>query len=207
MGAVILMVAEAARDQRHGGTLLIVPHTKHASLGWLELGDNTTLYCGLRHLLRHLVRPLPGVTEPLKILTKIPELHNYVMDRRDLVHPEILKASEAVGTLSGIDGAVVLSQSLRLRAFGAMVREPVGLTLRLEEIERRSVLDLERSEKVRIRDLGGARRRSAATFVANNYDCVAVTASQDGALSVAFWVGDEKTGTPLLITDLENLLD
>jgi len=205
IGSLLLMVAEAVRAQKHGGTLLVVPHARHEALNWLEFGDNKTLYAGMRHLLHGLVQATTPVDQPLVALRSNPQLDNYVMGRRDRVDAKILGITEAIGSLSAVDGAVVLSQSLRVLGFGVMVREPVGP--RREDIERRSLLDFEKSEALKIRELGGARRRSAGMFVANNYDTVAVTASQDGALSLTLWVGDEQTGNPLIVTGLENLLD
>ena len=207
MGALLLMVGEAARAHRHGGTLLIAPHARHEAIRWLDLGPNRTLYAGLRHLLGMLLSTPPMATDPLEVLMSMPALHHYMMGRRDLVPPDILRVTEAIGTLSAIDGAVVFSQSLRVRAFGAMVREPAGLLSRRDEIDRVSILNVAAVERVNIRELGGARRRSAATFVANNYDCVALTASQDGGVSLASWVGDQASGRPVIITDLEYLLD
>jgi hypothetical protein len=89
---------------------------------------------------------------------------------------------DAIGRLTAIDGAVVLDYDLRLAGAEAIISvKPEG------RVESRSILSWDEAEIVPVADLGGTRRRSAASFVLQDHNYVAVTASHDGSVSLAGW--------------------
>jgi len=215
-GVLLLMIVDVIREQRHGGTLLVMPHSKHPSRRWLDSGRATRLHPGLRPHLGRLLAALPAGKDPWEAMPEVPDLYNYLVGRPDRVDSKLIGATTAVGVLAAVDGALVLTQSLRLVTFGATIREPQPplTTAKLDWIVRRPILDYSQPKQqgvvAKIETLGGTRRQSAARFVANNYDTIALTASHDGPLSLAAWVLKEPgidMPRPHLMTGLEDFLD
>jgi len=212
---LILMMAATMRSQGNGGTLLILPEDpdhKRVALDWLQDGPNRIGGIGLEACFEVYEPRLTGTGDPLTRALSIPEIGNYLLLKpgvgRDLIEP-----AAATGQLSAIDGAVVLTERLELLSFGTMIRAPLsGTAAPIDTIHRRSLLHYGdpamTGEDVKFGEVGGARRQNAARFVAYNYDTVAITASHDGPVTIAFWVAGEPHGPRAhLITDTETLLD
>jgi hypothetical protein len=99
--------------------------------------------------------------------------------------PDFEKLLESIGQLTAVDGATLISYDLTLFGFGAKVKprnsaEKFGLRLS-------GPFDGSRLEEKLSSETWGTRHKSAAHFVFDKRDALAIVASQDGKLSVFMW--------------------
>ena len=192
LGSLARMVLE----DRHGGTLLVVPGT---SGPWQESLNP------FRHELKH---PDAGVRDLLISAQHQRPAHAPTLALLDHAagsdqirgalfttlarlnwHPEGLL--RPIARLAAVDGAVVLTSDLNILGFGAMISVASVPDMFLVEpwpgrVPRRH-----------IEEAGGARHQSAVRFVGRNRDSVALVISHDGHLSLAHWSA-EHNGVLLL---------
>lgn len=186
-------VISILREAHHGGTLLMVPQERAASL----LGDGGTLRLKYpfadgeprrRHLalIRAVMRELALAAAEV---TPRPDRAGWSLyqgsSRPSIVvlDEAILEISQLLGALADVDGAVVLTDRFELLGFGAEIGG------RLPEIVSvRHALDLEATfyDEVPI-DSVGTRHRSAYRFCAQERDALAIVVSQDGAVQFVAW--------------------
>ena len=93
---------------------------------------------------------------------------------------EAERVVEELGTLTGIDGAILVNRELALIAFGVIL--PVGYPIAVAES-----LDME-GQRRRSVDLGsrGTRHRASATYAAEHPGSVVFVASEDGQVACMF---------------------
>jgi hypothetical protein len=157
---VLLALALSMRAHRHGGSLLVVPHGKDE---WR----------------RSILRPVPYTVAPP--FSKLGELV------KDGVRGGAFKeAVDAIGGLTAVDGAVVLSDEYEVLAFGAKIGRTESGPF-VEEVLVREPIVGHAPIKVDPGELGGTRHLSAAQFVFEQRDTLALVASQDGRFTVFGW--------------------
>ncbi|HJS43960.1 MAG TPA: hypothetical protein VJ755_10850 [Gemmatimonadales bacterium] len=156
---VLLPLALSMRAHRHGGSLLVVPHATDA---WRQ----------------------SIVSVPYKVAPPFSRLGDLV---RNGARAESFKdAIDAIGGLTAVDGAVVLSDRWDVLAFGAKIgRSESGPFV--EEVMVREPILGHSPVKVDASELGGTRHLSAAQFVHEQRDSLALVASQDGRFTVFGW--------------------
>jgi hypothetical protein len=164
---VLVQLAVSMREHGRGGTLLVVPAGSDA---WRE----------------SVLWPAPYTVEPA-----FPELRELLArGEAEGDDPEwqesLRRAVDAVAGLTAVDGAAVISDRSELLAFGAkIVQSRSGA-----EVERvvltEPVMGAE-PEVVDPAELGGTRHLSAAQFVQDQRDALALVASQDGRFTVFAW--------------------
>lgn len=164
---VLVQLAVSMRAHGRGGTLLVVPAGSDA---WRE----------------SVLWPAPYTVEP-----HFSELKELVarceVDGDDPEWEEDLRrAVEAVAGLTAVDGAAIINDRSELLAFGAkIVQSRSG-----SEVERVVVTEPvagSMPEVVDPAELGGTRHLSAAQFVQDQRDGLALVASQDGRFTVFAW--------------------
>jgi hypothetical protein len=97
----------------------------------------------------------------------------------------------AVAGLTAVDGAVVLTDRYELLGFGAKIVRRKGWP----QVEQVTITEpVEDSEAVLVHpeQLGGTRHFSAAQFIQDQRDAVALVASQDGRFTVFEWSSSEQ---------------
>lgn len=216
-GTLLMMVLIELRRQGHGGTILILPQERTHRDGaeaWLDWGPNRLdPPVGPEPVFATYLPRLVGQPDPIGALLDHPGIRGYLGFHYDPVDPMLMKSTRPIGQLCATDGAVVLSEGLEILGFGAVIRQPVALGSVAEEISTRSLLSTDHTPSVikPIRELGGTRRRSAATLVANAYDAVALVSSHDGPVTLGMWGTDgndpSKPARPIWISDLDIVLD
>ena len=163
---VLIQLAVSMRAHRHGGSLLVVPADAH---GWQE---------SAAHPIPYRVRPFSGLAELLGAGDDERERPAW----RDALH----RAVETVAGLTAVDGATVLNEHHEVLAFGVkLVRKR-----KAERVERVVVTAPVVGNTAKIVDpgvLGGTRHLSAAQFVHDQRDALAMVASQDGRFTVFAW--------------------
>ena len=88
--------------------------------------------------------------------------------------------------LTAVDGAVVLTDGYELLAFGAKITRRRGWP-QVEQVTLTEPIKGAVPARVSPEQLGGTRHLSAAQFIQDQRDAVALVASQDGRFTVFEW--------------------
>src|SRR5439155_7035429 len=167
---VLVDLAVSMRAHRRGGIILMVPSVGEE---WRE----------------SIVHPIPYAVEPpftalADLLRRAAEEH----DRREW-QEELEDLVQHVAGLTAVDGATVLSDRCEVLGFGAKITRRKGSAL----VEVAGVTEpIEGGEAALVHPalLGGTRHLSAAQFVHDQRNTVALVASQDGRFTVFIWSPD-----------------
>lgn len=164
---VLIQLAVSMRAHKHGGTLLIVPS---GSDRWRE---------SIIHPVKYSASPsYAGLADLIKKDISERMLPQWQSALRSEV--------ESLGGLTAVDGATILTDQYELEAFGAKIVRPEG-NARVEKI---LVHEPIIGDKPIITDpalSGGTRHLSAAQFVHDQRDSLALVASQDGHFTIFTW--------------------
>lgn len=163
--SVLIQLAISMRAHRRGGSLLVVPDGDewHASAA-LPIPYRVRPYDGLAGLLR----AEPG-------------------DRARPAWREALQREvDAVAGLTAVDGAAVLNARYELLAFGVKLVRRRG-SERVERVAVTAPVVGNAAEVVEPSHLGGTRHLSAAQFIHDQRQALAMIASQDGRFTVFAW--------------------
>jgi hypothetical protein len=164
---VLIHLAVSMRAHGRGGSLLVVPANTDL---WRESVMQPVQYA--------LVPPFSALAELMN------DRNSDDADRRWV--DALLHAVEGVAGLTAVDGATVMTDSYDVLAFGAKIVRRRGATqitnvIMTKPIEGASAIVIEPGQ------LGGTRHLSAAQFVYDQHDAVALVASQDGQFTVFAW--------------------
>jgi len=157
---VLLALALSMRAHRHGGSLLVVPH-------------------GSDEWRKSILKPVPYTVAPP--FSKLGQLV-----KSGIRDGSFKEAVDAIGGLTAVDGAVVLSDAFEVLAFGAKIGRTESGPF-VEEVLVREPIVGHAPVKVDPSGLGGTRHLSAAQFVFEQRDSLALVASQDGRFTVFGW--------------------
>ncbi len=170
---VLVQLAVSMRAHGRGGSLLVVPPRTDK---WRDA----------------IVHPIPyAVAPPYRELGDL--MHETGEGRQAEIWQEALrKAVNAIAALTAVDGATVITENYDLLAFGAKIQrrrgsQPVEQVTVTEPIAGGKPLVLTASQ------LGGTRHFSAAQFVHDQRDAIALVASQDRRFTVFAWSPCEET--------------
>jgi hypothetical protein len=105
---------------------------------------------------------------------------------RDAAPEALRRAIDGMAGLTAVDGAAVISERFEVLAFGAKIVRRRGLAP-VEQIHLTEPIEGSVPEVVHPSSLGGTRHLSAAQFVHDQRDAVALVASQDGRFTVFAW--------------------
>ena len=166
---VLVQLAASMRAHGHGGSLLVVPTEDDR---WLNSIAQPILYSvapsfsSLADLVRH----------------EVAVSHE---DRRQW-ESAMRRAVDTIGGLTAVDGATVINDRYEVLAFGAKIRRhegspPVDKWVITEPIVGNVGIVVQPTEH------GGTRHLSAAQFVYDQRDTLALVASQDGRFTVFAW--------------------
>jgi hypothetical protein len=164
---VLVQLAASMRAHGRGGSLLVVPQGSEA---WRE----------------SIVWPVPyAVVPPFSELAALMRQDAGERNKR-LWQEALIDAVEITAGLTAVDGATVISDQYELLAFGAKIgRRDGGAQVEQLVVTEPIVGDV--ASVVHPVQLGGTRHMSAAQFVQDQRDAVALVASQDGHFTVFAW--------------------
>lgn len=163
---VLIQLAVSMRAHGRGGSLLVVPADDP---GWQE----------------SVTQPIPYLVEPYDDLAELLAADAEERERpawRDALH----RAVDAVAGLTAVDGATVMNTRNEVLAFGVKLVRKRGQ----ERVERVSITAPVVGKVPGIVDpsqIGGTRHLSAAQFVHDQRQALAMVASQDGRFTVFAW--------------------
>ena len=168
-GSINVLVQTAVSMRRHGrgGSLLVVPADTDV---WRE----------------SIVRPVPYAISPV-----FSELAGLVRrpaeERRERGWQDAIAESiDAVAGLTAVDGATVMTDRYDLLAFGAKITRRSGHP-QVEQVTWTEPIEGGLAAVVHPSRIGGTRHLSAAQFVHDQRDAVALVASQDGRFTIFAW--------------------
>lgn len=163
---ILIQLAVSMRAHGRGGSLVVVPQ---GSTEWLESA----------------AEPIPYRVHPYD---ELPRILSAGEDAR--ATPEwrdsLGQAVDAVAGLTAVDGATVLDEGHRVLGFGVKLLRRRGA----EPVERVAVTAPVVGWEAKVVDpsrLGGTRHLSAAQFVHDQHEALALVASQDGRFTVFAW--------------------
>jgi hypothetical protein len=168
---VLVQLSAAMRGHGRGGALLVVPEASP----WVESILTPVLY-GLR----------PPFAELSDLLREV----RADLSDRDW-HDEVRHAVQGIAGLTAVDGATIISQQFDVLGFGAKITRRRGhasveRVIVTEPIEGAAFTTMAPSQ------LGGTRHFSAAQFVSDQRDAIALVASQDGRFTIFKWSAREE---------------
>lgn len=158
----MVQLAVSMRAHGRGGSLLVVPAGTDV---WRE----------------SIVHPIPySVSPPFVELAELVQSDGHA--EQDALGPTVA----AVAGLTAVDGAVVMTDRYELLGFGAKIARRKGWP----QVERVTLIEpIKGADPVHVHpeQLGGTRHLSAAQFIQDQRDAVALVASQDGRFTVFEW--------------------
>ncbi len=161
---VLVELAASMRAHRRGGSMLVVPAD---SVSWRE----------------SIVQPIPYAVSPP--FTELGELVRNGAGQRH-AHRELGRTVAALAGLTAIDGATVINGRHEVLAFGVKIGGRDGRP-RVEQVVVTEPIEGSMPIIVHPSELGGTRHLSAAQFVQDQRDALALVASQDGRFTVFAW--------------------
>ncbi|HEX8685114.1 MAG TPA: hypothetical protein VF654_01395 [Pyrinomonadaceae bacterium] len=164
---VLVQLAASMRAHGRGGTLLVVPRGTER---WRE----------------SIVAPISYSVSPA--YSELAELMSADESERSLQtwQEALTDAVDAVAGLTAVDGATLITDKYELLAFGAKIRRREG-GAQVEQVVVTEPVVGGAPSFVHPSHLGGTRHLSAAQFVHDQRDALALVASQDGRFTVFAW--------------------
>lgn len=164
---VLVQLAASMRAQNHGGTLLVVPA---GSDRWRE----------------SIVQPIVySVTPAFSALSQLLRQNVAEEDRQEW-EIALRRTVDTIGGLTSVDGATIINDQYEVLAFGAKIRLPDGSSLVDKWVVTEPIVG-NLPVVVHPTEHGGTRHFSAAQFVNDQRDALALVASQDGRFTVFAW--------------------
>ncbi|MCA1576565.1 MAG: hypothetical protein LC794_04275 [Acidobacteria bacterium] len=171
---VLVQLAASMRAHHHGGSLLVVPT---GSDSWRKSIAQPVLYS---------VKPSFSALHQL-VQNEVPIEHE---DRRQW-ESALGRAVDTIGGLTAVDGATVINEQYEVLAFGAKLGRQEG-TPPVDQWVITEPIVGNVGRVVRPTEHGGMRHFSAAQFVYDQRDTLALVASQDGRFTVFAWSACEE---------------
>lgn len=164
---VLVQLAASMRAHGHGGSLLVVPAGNES---WRDSIVQPILY---------------SVSPAFSALSEL--VRRNANERSDNSwEAAVRKAVETVAGLTAVDGATVVTDQYEVLAFGAKIRRPPG-SIAVEQMVLTEPTIGNQAVVVPPVQHGGTRHLSAAQFVHDQRDALALVASQDGRFTVFAW--------------------
>jgi len=166
---ILVQLSASMRAHAHGGILLVVPSDSNR---WRESIAQPILYS---------VTPAFSALSDL-VRNEVAEEHE---DRKQW-ESAVRRAVDTIGGMTAVDGATMINDRYEVLAFGAKIRRkegsmPVDKWVITEPVVGNLPIVVQPTEH------GGTRHLSAAQFVYDQRDALALVASQDGKFTVFAW--------------------
>jgi sensor domain DACNV-containing protein len=164
---MLVQLSASMRAQGHGGSLLVVPT---GSERWRESITQPIFY---------------SITPQFSALSNLLKQNVDYDDRREW-EIDVRRAVDMIGGLTAVDGATVINDRYEVLAFGAKIARPDGRSLVEKWVITEPIVG-NVPIVVNSTQHGGTRHLSAAQFVQDQRDSLALVASQDGRFTVFAW--------------------
>jgi len=171
---VFAKLAASMRAHGHGGSLLVVPPDAGK---WRE---------SVVQPIRYSV--VPAFTRLAEMMRAAPEEM-----QEPLWQGRVQGTIDTIAGLTAVDGALIITEKYEVLAFGAKIQRRDGAR-QAEQVLLMEAIEGSSPRLVHVAHLGGTRHMSAAQFVQDQQDAVALVASKDGGFTALAW--SEKEGMP-----------
>jgi hypothetical protein len=163
----LVQLAVSMRAHGHGGILLVVP-------------------AGIESWRESIVQPVSYAVSPR--FSDLAQLSGETPDseRLRVWREELGRTIDWVAGLTAVDGAVVIGDGYEVLGFGAKIARRHGWA-QVEQVRVTEPIEGAPAALVHPEELGGTRHLSAAQFVHDQRDAVALVASQDGRFTTFEW--------------------
>jgi hypothetical protein len=164
---VLVQLAASMRAHGHGGALLVVPS-------------------GTEDWRSSIAQPILYSTSPA--FTALADLMKQEVAEEDERQWEstVRRSVDTVAGLTAVDGATIINDQYEVLAFGAKIRRPPG-SLPVERWVITEPIKGNQANVVQPTEHGGTRHLSAAQFVFDQRNSLALVASQDGRFTIFAW--------------------
>lgn len=166
-GNVLVELAASMRAHGRGGALFVVPSSSEA---WRESVAAPVTYA--------VEPPFTGLADVLRAKPARGPWNDWQDDLR--------RAVDAIAGLTAVDGATILNDRYELLALGAKLARKRG-NPPVEQVNHTEPVEGNERTLVAPTQLGGTRHLSAAQFVHDQRDALALVASQDGRFTIFKW--------------------
>lgn len=164
---VLIEIATSMRAHKHGGSLLVVPS---GSSAWRD---------SIIHPMKYSISPaFTGLSNLMR-----QDVKNW---SDGVWKGELSREIDAIAGLTAIDGATIITDRHEVLAFGAKISRTEG-SQRVERILVTEPIIGGDGIIVNPATTGGTRHMSAAQFVHDQRDAIALVASQDGIFTIFTW--------------------
>ena len=164
---ILVQLAASMRAHGHGGALLVVPAN---SKQWSS----------------SIAKPILYSTAPsFSALADLMRLKVEEEDEREWASA-VRRNVDTIAGLTAVDGATIINDHYEVLAFGAKIRRPEG-SLPVENWITTEPIMGNEPQVVQPTEHGGTRHLSAAQFVFDQRDSLALVASQDGRFTIFAW--------------------
>ena len=162
---VLVQLAASMRAHRRGGALLVVPGGTDS---WRE----------------SIVQPIVYAVRPF--FSELADLMQDPRTEKRRWQEALARAVDVVAGLTAVDGATIITDKYELLAFGAKIGRRDG-SVRVESVTVTEPIEGSAAQTMNPTEMGGTRHLSAAQFVHDQQNAVALVASQDGRFTVFAW--------------------
>lgn len=164
---ILVQLAASMRAHGHGGALLVVPANSEQ---WSS----------------SIAKPILYSTAPsFSALADLMRLNVEEEDEREWANA-VRRNVDTIAGLTAVDGATIINDHYEVLAFGAKIRRPEG-SLPVENWIATEPIMGNEPQVVQPTEHGGTRHLSAAQFVFDQRDSLALVASQDGRFTIFAW--------------------
>ncbi|MDX2191377.1 MAG: hypothetical protein SFY32_16105, partial [Bacteroidota bacterium] len=164
---VMLQLAVSIRSHKKGGTLLVVP------------SNDSNWRNSIRHPLHYSIHPtFKGLTQLVK--------DNVTEDDFAAWQLALNREIDLIAGLTAIDGAIIMNDEYELLSFGEKIKRPEGNSM-VEFVYLTEPIYSGEAKIINPAHSGGTRHLSAAQFVHDQRNSLALVASQDGKFTVFSW--------------------
>jgi hypothetical protein len=164
---VLIQLTVSMRAHGRGGTLLVVASDSNT---WQESILQPVLYA--------VVPPFAGLMELMQIDSR---------ERPKRRWQDALRhAIDGIAGLTAVDGATIITEDYSVLGFGAKIVRRKG-HVQVSQVIRTEPIEGNTPEILDPTQLGGTRHLSAAQFVQDQRNAIALVASQDGRFTVFAW--------------------
>jgi hypothetical protein len=169
---VLLQLAVSIRTHGRGGTLLVVP-----------AGSDVWIESILQPITYSVVPPFSGLADLMR--------KDAAGKPSRLWEDALGRAIDGIAGLTAVDGATLITADYKLLAFGAKIVRRVT-SPQVAQIIVTETIEGGRPVIAEPAQFGGTRHLSAAQFVHDQRDAIALVASQDGRFTAFAWSPSEK---------------
>ncbi len=169
---VLIQLAVSIRNHGRGGSLLIVPSGNKA---WQQ----------------SIIHPIPYAVQPtFNGLTDLMRGNEQEVGSDPWLN-RVQRMVDGISGLTAVDGATIISDQYELLAFGAKIGRPEG-NVPVTQLVMTEPIVGDSAIVVHPAQTGGTRHLSAAQFVHDQRDALALVASQDGRFTVFSWASSQE---------------